>query len=131
MSIHPEYVDLIRDGIKLVEFRRTNFRREFQYVIVYVTSPEKRIAGYCEVSEVTRHPPEQLWSDHEQNAGITREKFFRYLDGLSVATAIVIHKFHSIGEMLTLSAIGVTRAPQNFQYLDKSVIDSLKRHASV
>lgn len=130
MPIHPEYVDLIRDGNKLVEFRRTNFRREFEYVIVYATSPEKRIAGYCEVSEVTRRSPEELWSEHGQNGGITRDRLLKYLDGLSMATAIVIRKFHDIGDMLTLSAIGVPRAPQGFQYLDKSVIDSLERYSS-
>ena len=130
LPIHPEYVDLIRDNTKRVEFRRTNFRRKIKYVIVYATSPEKKIVGYCEVSEVTRQSPEELWSAHGQNAGITRERLFSYLDGLTLATAIVIRKFHELGETLTLSAIGVSRAPQGFQYLDESVMDSLRLHSS-
>ena len=129
LPIHPEYVDLIREGVKLVEFRRTNFRRKFKYVIVYATSPEKRIAGFCEVSHVSRKSPEELWSEHGDKAGIGRDKLLSYLDGLSVATAIVISRFHDIGEMLSLSAIGVSRAPQGFQYVSESVIDSLKRYS--
>lgn len=129
LPVHPEYVDRIRDGSKQVEFRRTNFRRNFKYAIIYATSPEKRIAGYCKVSEVTRRSPEDLWSEYERCAGIARDRLFGYLRGLSVATAIVISEFHAISGTLALSAIGVSRAPQGFQYLNESAIDSLKRHA--
>lgn len=128
LSIHPQYVDLIARGEKRVEFRRSSFARNISRVVIYSTSPERRVVGFCEVKQVIRSTPSALWREHGKVAGITREALFGYLKGMRDATAIVLSDFHWFVPGLGLSMLGIERAPQSFQYLSPSAVAMLDRH---
>ncbi|MCE2499909.1 MAG: ASCH domain-containing protein [Dehalococcoidia bacterium] len=125
LSIHPRYVDLIRKGEKSVEFRRRPFARIISHIVIYSTTPVKRLIGVCEVERVVRDTPAALWYDHGDKGGITREALFAYLEGLLTATAIVIRKFIPFTTEMYLPEIGIEHPPQSFQYLNDVAFTSL------
>ena len=125
LSIHPHYVELIRNGAKRVEFRRRPFARNISHIVIYSTAPVQRLVGFCEVEQVVTAPPATLWSRYARNGGITREALLEYLEGLSTAVAIVIKKFIPLKRLTALPEIGVKAPPQSFQYLDHFAFHSL------
>lgn len=128
LSIHPEYVELIKKGVKRVEFRRRAFARPITHIVIYATSPVKQLVGFCEVERVVRDTPATLWRQHGAAGGIPRATLFRYLDGLTAAIAIVLRPFNPLASGLALPAVGVARPPQSFQYLPKSAFAALTKH---
>lgn len=128
LSIHPVYAELIQNGAKRVEFRRNRFAREISCIVIYATSPIKRMVGFCEVTQVVRDTPHNLWANHGADGGISREALLKYLAKLALATAIIICNFHSFADNLELQAIGVKKAPQSFQYLNDGALFKLRQH---
>ena len=128
LSIHPEYVRLIVEGAKRVEFRRTSFARPVSHVVVYSTMPEKRLVGYFEVADVDKGSPMSLWSRHNKNGGISRERLFEYLEGGRQAVAIIMGAFYSFRKELRLEDIGVFAPPRSFRYLDRGILATLESH---
>ena len=128
LSIHPQHVDLIARGEKRVEFRRGNFARNISRVVIYSTSPDRRIVGVCEVKQIVRSSPSALWKEYGKAAGITRMALLGYLKGMRDATAIVLGDFHGFASDLRLPMPGIERAPQSFQYLSPRTVAALERH---
>lgn len=126
LSIHPEYVKLILEGAKRVEFRRTSFAKPLSHVVVYSTSPERRLAGYFEVVDVDKGSPVSLWRKHNRSSGISRERLFEYLEGGRQAVAIIMGAFYSFRKELSLEDIGVLAPPRSFRYLDRRVLPILE-----
>lgn len=62
LSIRPDYVELIRDGVKRVEFRRRPFARDVARILIYAASPVKKLAGFCEVEGMVEDTPAALWA---------------------------------------------------------------------
>ena len=60
LSIKPEFVEKIFSGEKRFEFRKSAFRQDISCVIVYATSPVRRIVGEFEVEEILQAPPRKL-----------------------------------------------------------------------
>jgi predicted transcriptional regulator len=75
MSIHPEFVRLILNGNKKVEFRKIRFSMNISYVVIYATLPIKKIVGYFEVKNINTASPDELWRSYENIAGIEKERF--------------------------------------------------------
>lgn len=125
LSIHPEYVELIKDGVKRVEFRRVRFAREVAHVVIYATSPLQRVVGFCEVERIVRDTPANLWSGHGKRGGVSKAALMEYLANLSEATALLLGEFRPAPEGFDLTAIGVKRPPQSFQYLRESILSTL------
>jgi predicted transcriptional regulator len=128
LSIHPQYVQRILDGSKRVEFRRTRFSKVLSHVVVYATSPDRKLVGYFDVTSMERGSPQSLWGKHRTASGISRQKLFDYLEGVKEAIAITIGTFHPFRRRLTLEKIGVSTAPQSFTYLDAQVISILNSY---
>ena len=128
LSIRPRYVDLIVNGVKSVEFRRRPFAKSISHIVIYSTTPVKRLVGVCEVERVVTDTPVALWYNHGDKGGITREALFTYLEGLLTATAIVTRKFIPFPTEMNLPEIGIERPPQSFQYLNDIVFASLTQN---
>ena len=131
LSIHPNYVKLIQNGTKRVEFRRRPFAREVSHLVIYSTAPVQRLIGFCEVERVVTESPTILWSEYKRDSGITREVLLRYLSGLETAVAIMIksRSFVPFSKSPTLPEIGIKHPPQSFQYLDDTSFRLLTKSA--
>lgn len=125
LSVHPRYAELIESGVKRFEFRRRPFARDVSHVVIYATSPARRLAGFCEVAGLLEDTPAALWARCGPAAGLSREALFRYLDGLAYGVAIELGTFRPFAKGLALSALGIERPPQSFRYLPVSALAGL------
>ena len=92
LSVKPEYAERIFSGEKQFEFRKCRFKKNISTVVVYVSSPIRRIVGEFEVDAVLEGPPSRLWQETADKAGISKKLFFEYFLGKKIGIAIKIGK---------------------------------------
>jgi predicted transcriptional regulator len=70
LSIKPEYANKIFDGSKKFEFRRTIFKESsVKTIVVYASSPVKRIIGEFEIENILLEDLDILWKKTKKFAG--------------------------------------------------------------
>lgn len=72
LPIKPEFARPIMNGTKTVEFRKTVFAQTPTHVVVYASSPVKRILGYFEVDAVDVDAVDALWAKYGRWGASTR-----------------------------------------------------------
>lgn len=119
LSINPEYVEEIFSGKKKYEFRRTIFKKQgIKSIIVYSTSPVKKIVGEFEIEEIIIDTPKKLWDLAPENTGISEEKFYKYFENKEKGYAIKIGKLIRYKTMKNLKDFSIKSAPQSFVYIN-------------
>ena len=62
LSIKPEYVQQIFAGTKRFEYRRMIFKeKEVKTVVVYASSPVRKVVGEFTIGMIISKTPESLW----------------------------------------------------------------------
>jgi len=119
MSIQPSYAEAILQGSKLVEFRKRPIAGDVSHVLVYATKPIGGIIGAFAIAGQKTASPQKLWEAFHEIAGIDLDSFEAYYGTLDEGTGI------EVGEVLVaphafslLETLGLTRAPQSFQFVD-------------
>lgn len=118
MSIHPEFVDKILSGEKKYEFRKTIPRRDVDKIIIYSTSPIKKILAEVEVLGIVSKKPIIIWQLTSKYSGIEEAYFFKYFKDRPLAHAFVLGQVTVYNEPLSLIELGYSHAPQSFVYID-------------
>lgn len=95
LSIKPKYIEQIKKGSKLYEFRRVIFKQNIEDIYVYATAPIKQIVGKISIDKIIEDSPKNLWCKFKQNAGISKKDFFEYFEGKEKGYAIKIKDFVS------------------------------------
>uniref|UniRef100_UPI00300D1DFF ASCH domain-containing protein n=1 Tax=Stomatohabitans albus TaxID=3110766 RepID=UPI00300D1DFF len=85
MSIKPQYVKEIFLGNKKYEFRKRLSYQKCSKIIIYSTSPDKRIVGEVNVIETLEMAPSILWERTKDEAGISADKFQEYFKDVEKA----------------------------------------------
>lgn len=117
ISINPVHVENIINGKKKYEFRKIAAKQDISSIIIYETTPIKRIVAEAEILDVMMLPPEQLWQETKQAAGISKMFFDDYFQGRQIAYAYKLGKITVYKEPKRLSEFGVKSAPQSFVYV--------------
>lgn len=117
ISINPVHVENIINGKKKYEFRKIAAKQDISSIIIYETTPIKRIVAEAEILDVMMLPPEQLWQETKQAAGISKMFFDDYFQGRQIAYAYKLGKITVYKEPKKLSEFGVKSAPQSFVYV--------------
>lgn len=117
LSINPEHVENILNGSKKVEYRKAKCRIDVDKILIYSTSPVKKVVGEVALLEVIEDLPDNVWSLTSQDAGITRSFFDKYYENKSKAFAYKLGKVTKYKKPLSLSELGINSAPQSFIYL--------------
>ncbi|WP_199295912.1 hypothetical protein [Trichocoleus sp. FACHB-591] len=121
MSIKPEFVEKIFQGDKKYEFRKILFKSAYvTKIIIYASSPVKKVVGEFEIDDVLSLSIDQLWSETRQYAGINKEFYDNYFFGKSIGYAIRIKNVKKYSKPLELNSYNIRRAPQSFVYLSES-----------
>ena len=63
ISINPQHVEKILTGLKKCEYRTRKPNRDVNTMIIYETSPTKRVVAECILDEVLTLPKEELWNN--------------------------------------------------------------------
>lgn len=117
ISINPEHVQNILNGTKKYEYRTKAAKNDVNKIIIYETTPTKRIVAEAEIVEVLMMQPEELWNETRDKSGITKKFFDSYFKGREVAYAYKLGKVKQYEEPKTLQEFGLKCAPQSFVYI--------------
>lgn len=120
LSIKPEFAHKIFEGSKKFEFRKTIFKnKSVNKVIVYASSPIKKVIGEFEIDEIISSDPESLWEKTKLLAGISKSFFDSYFNSKELAYAIKIKDSQKYETPLSLhDDFNIKYAPQSFVYID-------------
>ena len=117
ISINPEHVKNIVNGTKKFEYRKIAAKQDISSIIIYETTPIKRVVAEAEIIEVLENSPEELWKQTRDASGISKEFFDRYFNGREVAYAYKLGEIKVYEQPKPLSDYGVKAAPQSFVYV--------------
>ena len=90
LPIKPIYAERLVSGEKFFEYRRRPISPDVTHIIVYASSPLKKIIGVVEVRQVHSGAPSATWVETLHGAGITEQEFHSYFAGRTIAYAIEI-----------------------------------------
>ena len=130
LSIRPQYANKIFEGTKTVELRRVcpKHMRKGDLVLVYVSSPIKSLAGAFKVDRVVEESLQELWEMVHDKAGVTREEFDAYYDGVSIGVGIFFSEIWSLPEPIELEDLKEQmlgfHPPRGFRYATPSELAS-------
>jgi predicted transcriptional regulator len=127
LSVHPRYADAIMRGEKKFEFRKANVPC-VSFVLIYSTSPTKRILGFFKVKRAHKERPEVLWNSFGKTGSISEEDFFVYYKDVDQGIALEVGQVWSFCQPLRLSAFATT-PPQSFRYVDQGAWRKVKSSA--
>lgn len=119
LSVKPKYVKKIISGEKKYEFRRRIFKMNVNYIIVYSTSPVKKVIGHFEVDKIIKDSPKDLWKDYKNYSGMKKSDFFSYFKGCNLGYAIKIKDFVKYENYKKLNDINnnIIKPPQSYIYI--------------
>jgi len=127
MPIQPQYVAAIVAGHKRVEFRRRRFACPVTNVVVYATSPIKKVVAHFRVGHVTEATPHELWQRFRSVAGIDEQAFWDYYHGAARGVAIGIDQLVVLDRPVSLTSVSRSLSvPQSFCYLPSRLFDKLQ-----
>ena len=121
LSIKPEYVEKIFSGIKKYEYRRSIFKnKEIDTIVIYSSSPVKRIVGEFKIKNIICDTPENLWKLHHKIDKESHKNFLNYLKDLEKAYAIEITDIKKYPNPLEIQELfpNLKKVPQSFMYID-------------
>lgn len=119
LSIKPQFANAIFEGIKKVEFRKTLFKESIENVIVYSSSPVKKLIGSFTITDIKKASPRELWDLYGEIGGIAEEKFFEYFKDKEEGYSICIGSTEKFSQYLDpFEMIENFVPPQSFCYYD-------------
>lgn len=128
ISIHPEFASAIFKGEKKVEFRKLNIPRDVEHVVLYVTAPEKKIAGYFSVKDIVEATPAELWRKYQKVSGTTENFFFDYYRQHDTGIGLLVDQVEVLQNPFPLDQnIAGGRPPQSFSYVNDNLWKNLRR----
>lgn len=117
MSIKPVYVDKIFDGTKKYEFRKTRCKTKPNRIIVYSSSPVKKVVGELIIEEVLFDDKEIIWNKTNIYGGIEKDKYDNYFKNKKYAVAYKIGKYIKYDIPRELKEYNIKSAPQSYIYI--------------
>lgn len=130
ISIKPQYANAIFAGIKLVEFRKQPFKRPVNHVIVYSSSPEKRIIGFFALGETDIGNPRTLWKRYRSAGAIDYVDYKAYFGDRNIGVAFHIKQFYPLKKSISLGRLKRNlKAPQSYCYIPEKYLVKLKELA--
>lgn len=129
LSIKQVYCDLILNGTKRFEFRKSlpNGLRKGDEVAIYCTRPVSRVVAYFRIADIIQATRQRLWRQTRLEAGINYETFMRYFSVTKQASAIKIGKLYVLKTPLSLVRLRRNKTPpQSFLYLTESQAEKVR-----
>ena len=80
ISINPEHVKNIVNGTKKYEYRKIAAKQDISSIIIYETTPIKRVVAEAEIIKVLMNSPEELWQQTKEGSGISKDFFDAYFE---------------------------------------------------
>ena len=118
LSIKPEFAEKIFNGTKKFEFRRTIFKNcQIKTVVVYASSPIRKVIGEFEIEEVLHDNIDNLWKKTKSSSGINEDYFRKYFVEKDSGFAIKIKNTKKYKKPKELKEEYNILPPQSFAYI--------------
>ena len=117
LPIRPEYANKIIEQTKLFEYRKNICKRKIDKIVIYSTSPVKRIVAEVEVKSVLSNTPSKLWNETKQYSGISKSKYMKYFENKEKSYAYELGKIIVYKQPKLLKDFGINYYPQSYVYL--------------
>lgn len=119
LSIKPEYANKIFSGEKKFEYRKSIFKQEIKFIVVYVTKPVGMIIGEFEIDKIISDTPKQIWDLTKEHSGIEEDKFRNYFLNRETGFAIKVKEAKLYKHFKTLKEYNpkIKVPPQSFCYI--------------
>lgn len=117
MAIKPEYVNKIFSGEKKYEYRKRVCKENVDKVIVYSSSPVKKVVGELIIKQVLCDKKDNIWNKTKMYGGIDKNKYDKYYKNSNTAVAYEIEKTFLYNEPKELKDYGIKAAPQSYVYI--------------
>lgn len=117
ISINPEHVQNIINGTKKYEYRKIAAKQDVSSILIYETTPVKRIVAEAEILEVLMCPPSELWDKTKEESGISKDFFDEYFRDKKISYAYKLGKIKVYKQPKMLCDYGIKAAPQSFVYV--------------
>ena len=131
LSLKPQYADLLFNGSKTAELRRSAPKSEIDDVYVYVSSPDRILYGGFTVRQVWSGPLDEIWEKSERSACVEKEEYFAYFSGSSTAHALEVADVWKFEDAVALPALRSKFAkftvPQSWRYVRPEEMRSFGR----
>ena len=118
MSIKPKFSKKILDGTKIFELRKKIFKEKIEKVIIYESSPTKKVVGEFIIDKIISDTPQNIYLNYKEYLGIAEKEYFEYFKDTNIAHAIKIKKVIKYDKELTLEDFNIIKAPQSYQYIE-------------
>ena len=119
LSIKPEFAQVILEGKKQYEFRKSRPKKAIDRIVFYASAPQKQVVGEASIESILEGTPTEIWEIAKTAAGITNNFYFTYNAGKTKAIAYKLKDIVVYETPKMLSDYGVSKAPQSFLYLEK------------
>lgn len=130
ISVHPEHVARILSGVKVFEYRKTMPTQDVSHLVLYSTSPIKKIVAIVEIVGRLVGSPSKIWTETAHGSGITRKSYQDYFSGYGKAKAFKLGNIFELSTPLELSGLTSCKtAPRSFCYLDDSDTNMILKKA--
>ena len=118
LSIKPEFAEKIFSGDKKYEYRRLTFKKhQIQTIVVYASSPIKKVVGEFEIEEIILDNLDSLWENTRECSGISKDFFYNYFKDKEYGYAIKIGAAIKYSKPICLQKKFNILPPQSFVYL--------------
>ncbi len=117
MSIKPEYVKKIFDGTKKYEYRKTKCKIKPTKIIVYTSSPIKKVVGEIIIEDILYDKKEIIWDKTKVSGGIEKKNYDKYFEKKEDAIAYKIKEYIKYDSPKELSEYNIKYAPQSYVYI--------------
>ena len=118
LPIKPEYAKKIINKTKIYEYRKSKCKKNVDKIVIYCTSPVKKIIAEVEVKSIISNTPIKLWNDTKEFSGISKSKYIKYFENKDTAFAYELGNVILYDIPKTLNDIGINYYPQSYVYLD-------------
>lgn len=118
LPIKPEYAKKIVNKTKIYEYRKSKCKKNVDKIVIYCTSPVKKIIAEVEVKSIISNTPIKLWNDTKEFSGISKSKYIKYFENKDTAFAYELGNVILYDIPKTLNDIGINYYPQSYIYLD-------------
>ena len=125
LSIKPKYVERILSGKKKYEFRKVIFKEAVDEVIIYSSSPVRKLVASFKIEFIIKDEPKSLWLKCNGDSGLDHNEFFDYFKNQNSGFAISITELNKFDNPIDpKQIIDDFVAPQSFQYCECDQIPS-------
>jgi predicted transcriptional regulator len=128
LSVKPKFADLIIEGSKLVELRRSIPALSVGIIAIYSSSPIQSIVALADVKEIVEASPSKLWAISKENGGgLTKIELMAYFDSKKTGYALMLENVRIFTKPISPKKIfKIFTAPQSFKYLSAKELQKLE-----